>query len=90
MSLQNAYHGETVVTLAIGDCGLYSAPYAALMPELRRFMICLMLVVELSIFRRGLFRYPKTDKPYEDRLAGIVIEPVLQGAGGMLFYHRLL
>ena len=30
MSLQNAYHGETVVTLAIGDCGLYSAPYARL------------------------------------------------------------
>ena len=30
-SLRNGYHGETLATLSVGDCGLYAAPYEALL-----------------------------------------------------------
>ncbi|WDE96716.1 adenosylmethionine--8-amino-7-oxononanoate transaminase [Lentisphaera profundi] len=88
MSLQNAYHGETILTLALGDCGLYSAPYAALMPEIKK-------ILDIPYVSGKVEDLPFEDfsslleplEEYADELAGIVIEPVLQGAGGMLFYH---
>ena len=88
MSLQNAYHGETLVTLAIGDCGLYSAPYSALMPEVKKILDVPYVSgrieeLEFEDFSGVLDQL----EPYAHDLAGIVIEPVLQGAGGMLFYH---
>ena len=87
-SLKNAYHGETTLTLALGDCGLYSAPYAALMPEILK-------IEDVPYVTGQVDELPEEDfmhllepmEEYAHELAAIVIEPVLQGAGGMLFYH---
>ncbi|EDM28902.1 adenosylmethionine-8-amino-7-oxononanoate aminotransferase [Lentisphaera araneosa HTCC2155] len=88
MSLQNAYHGETILTLALGDCGLYSAPYAALMPEVKKILDVPYVTGRVEDLEEEDFsELLKPLEEYEDELAGIVIEPVLQGAGGMLFYH---
>jgi len=90
MSLENGYHGETVLTLATGDCGLYSKPYEALMPKIDK----ITEVPYVNSYRdwpgelieEEWSRVEAQLNPRKSTLAGIVIEPVLQGAGGMLFY----
>jgi adenosylmethionine-8-amino-7-oxononanoate aminotransferase len=89
-SLQNGYHGETLATLSVGDCGLYAAPYRALLFD----------VTKLS----GIpYREGPDDRRWQDaasewpaieaqltavagELAAIVYEPVLQAAGQMKLY----
>ena len=89
-SLANGYHGETLATLSVGDCGIYAQPYAAL----------LFPVAKLG----GLPRRSGPDDPrwldagdewpaieaalapLAAELAAIVYEPVLQAAGQMQLY----
>lgn len=87
-ALRNGYHGETVATLSVGDCGLYGEPYRALM-------------FPVTMVRDVPYRSGPADPRWRDagaewaaieaqlaplagRLAAVVYEPVLQGAGGML------
>ena len=86
----NGYHGETIATLAVGDCGLYGSPFAPLFFEAIR-------LAPLP-YRAGpheprwmdsqeswLKIQPQLDA-HAHELAAIVYEPVLQGAGGMRLY----
>ncbi len=90
MALQNGYHGETVLTLALGDLGIYKADYTDLMPSVN--------MIENLPYVSG-----KNDplwhdcqsawQPIEaklntqkDTLTAIVFEPILQGAGAMKVY----
>jgi len=90
VALENAYHGETAATLSIGDLDLYAAPYRALCFSTGR-------LTGLP-YRRGPADPAWLDAGAEwraieaaldaqaDTLAAIVYEPVLQAAGGMLFF----
>jgi len=90
-ALENGYHGETALTLATGDCGLYGAPFAELAPAVPKI--------------HGIPYVPSPDDPswnavseddwkkiesrldvLSENLAAVVFEPVLQGAGGMKIY----
>ncbi|MCM8543014.1 MAG: adenosylmethionine--8-amino-7-oxononanoate transaminase [Lentisphaeraceae bacterium] len=91
MSLENGYHGETILTLAAGDCGLYGKPFESIMPKVEK--------IKDIPYVKSYKDWPES-KLTEDEwvlietqlekkkkvLAGIVLEPVLQGAGGMQFY----
>lgn len=89
-ALENGYHGESALTLALGDLGLYKAAYAELMPPVE--------FVQGLPYRSGegdpgwmdaSREWPAIEAQLEGwkgQLAGIVFEPVLQGAGGMLLY----
>jgi adenosylmethionine---8-amino-7-oxononanoate aminotransferase len=92
LALENGYHGETILTLATGDCGLYGEPYKTLMPDIPK-ITDLPYIMDQSewqsdtlVEKSWQLIEPQLEK-YKDILAGIVIEPVVQGAGGMLFYH---
>ena len=91
MALRNGYHGETILTLAAGDCEQFSKPFVHLMPEIPKL---------------GPLPYvsgpedPGWDKlapgvweplaaqldAHAPELAALVFEPVVQGSGGMLVY----
>ena len=95
LSLKNGYHGETVLTLATGDCGLYGDPFKSLMPEVKKIE-GLPYVNSIDDWPGegicddawgGIEEFLESNK---STLSGIVIEPVLQGAGGMLFYSPKL
>lgn len=90
VALENGYHGETVATLALGDCGLYGAPYRALFFPVEK--------LGPLPYRSGPSDPQWHDgveaaealiarlAPRAHELAGIVYEPILQAAGGMRFY----
>ena len=88
--LENGYHGESIATMSVSDCGLYKAPYADL---------CFPTTVLSGLpYRSGPTAMRWQDAAAEwpaiaaqldvaaDQLAGIIVEPVLQGAGGMRLY----
>lgn len=98
ISLENGYHGETFGTLGVSDLGLYSEPYKAFqlpchtlrsIPYVNTTSDPLWQNCETSwpVIQAQLERY-KTDA------AAIILEPIVQGAGGMRCYsadflHRL-
>ncbi|MFW5845355.1 MAG: aminotransferase class III-fold pyridoxal phosphate-dependent enzyme [Planctomycetota bacterium] len=89
-ALVDGYHGETVATLSVGDCGLYGDPFRSMLFD----------VPKLGPLprRRGPTdpdwldagdAWPAIERQLAsqaDQLAAIVYEPVLQGAGGMQLY----
>lgn len=90
-ALENGYHGETLFALAAGDCSLYSNPFKAVMPKIPKLgPIEYLSGNELKAWNR----MDEEDwKPIEtelesvaEQLAGVIVEPVLQGSGGMLVY----
>lgn len=89
-ALEQGYHGETIATLAVGDCGLYAESYRP-------------LFFPTTILRGLPLRSGPGDPCWLDAatewlgierqldavaadLAAVVYEPVLQGAGGMRLY----
>ncbi len=90
MALENGYHGETALTLALGDLGLYSEAYRSLMPQVH-FLRGLPYVDSVShpLWTDCSEVWPQLEKQLEEkasRLCAIIVEPILQGAGGMRIY----
>jgi adenosylmethionine-8-amino-7-oxononanoate aminotransferase len=94
-AFENAYHGETIATLSVGDLALYGAPYQGLCFPVER--------IRGLPYRQGPHdpawldagrEWPAIEAALDaqaDRLAAVVYEPVLQAAGGMrLFSPDLL
>jgi adenosylmethionine-8-amino-7-oxononanoate aminotransferase len=91
LALENGYHGETILTLAAGDCELYSSPYAPLMPKIPN-------ITELpyvsgsndadwnKISDDSWNKIESQLNQHSETLSGIIFEPILQGAGGMKIY----
>jgi adenosylmethionine-8-amino-7-oxononanoate aminotransferase len=89
-SLQNGYHGETLATLSVGDCGLYAAPYQALLfPVTKLGGIPYRSGPDDPRWLDAAGEWPAIEAqlaPIAGELAAIVYEPVLQAAGGMKLY----
>lgn len=90
-SLKNGYHGETILTLAAGDCDLYSSPYAPLMPKIATIADIPYVSGEDDPLWKKMpdENWAKIRKALDsevETLSGIIFEPILQGAGGMKVY----
>ncbi len=90
MALENGYHGETIATLSAGDCGLYSDPYKSLMFDVPKIKGLPYRSGPLDpLWMDASKEWPAIEKQLNkqaSKLAAIMYEPVLQGAGGMLLY----
>ena len=91
LALENGYHGETILTLAAGDCELYSSPYAPLMPKIPNITEIPYVSGEddphwSSISDEDWTVIECQLEQHKDTLSGIIFEPILQGAGGMKIY----
>ncbi len=91
VSLQHSYHGETAGALAVTDVPLFSATYAPLLqsnlrvasPDARQAQpgenaadVALRAIADVEkLFRREA-----------GQIAAIIVEPLVQGAAGMLMY----
>lgn len=85
IKFEPAYHGDTVGAMSAGGDSVFNRPFAPLLFETRAF------------------RYPQTDKDLSvldeiegwvkqnrERIAGIIVEPLIAAAGGMHFQEPQL
>ncbi|HAT8179919.1 TPA: adenosylmethionine--8-amino-7-oxononanoate transaminase [Legionella pneumophila] len=90
IALKNGYHGETLGTMSVSDLGLYKAPYASFGVQ------CHYIddIPYVSGSKDPLWDNCDTywNKVVQqlnkicDRVCAILLEPIIQGAGGMLCY----
>lgn len=91
-ALKNGYHGETFMALGLSDLGLYRQPYEAqlIQPE---FISNIPYVTsrEDFLWKDCASYWPSIEKQLEQQasnLAAIIVEPIVQGAGGMRIYSQ--
>ncbi len=81
ISLENSYHGETMGALAVGDVSLYKEIYGEiLIKTIQAKSPALVSEDEALHSMETLF------KKYEGKISAVVIEPLVQCAGGMAMY----
>ena len=81
VSLENSYHGETMGALAVSDTGLYKDIYEdILIKTLHAKSPSLCSEDEAIVDMRKVLEDNK------DKVSSVVIEPLIQCAGGMLMY----
>lgn len=91
-SLTNAYHGETLFALAVSDLGLYRAPYESVLPKIQ-FIENIPYVAskEDPIWHCCAEQWTVIEtqlNKLKDTLNAVIIEPIVQGAAGMLIYSQ--
>jgi len=94
ITLENGYHGETAAALSVSDVGLYRNPYRALLFD--------PVVLTGLPYRKGendpQWRQCQQEwaqilpqlEPYKETATAVIVEPVVQGAGGMKMYSPAL
>ena len=89
-SLENSYHGETCLTLAVTDCDLYKSPYKSILPKTTTIHKLPYVHSKQDPLWHNCadhwYNIKKQLEQYKDQLTAIIVEPILQGAGGMLIY----
>ncbi len=81
ISLENSYHGETMGALAVGDVALYKEIYGEILIQtVQAKSPALVSEEEALSSMENLF------KTYHDKVAAVVIEPLVQCAGSMAMY----
>ena len=90
IALKNSYHGETLGTLAVSDLGLYKKPFEGF--DLKcHFLQSIPYVANTAdpLWQSCDLDWELTEKKLETvkaNVCAIIVEPIVQGAGGMLCY----
>jgi adenosylmethionine---8-amino-7-oxononanoate aminotransferase len=79
LAFHGGYHGDTTGAMAVCDpeAGMH-APFRGLLPEHH--------VVDLPRNEESMAAFGRVLERHADELAGIIVEPLVQGAGGMRFH----
>ena len=90
IALKNSYHGETLATLSVSDLGLYKKPYKDLGVQCH-FLQHIPYVSNHNSpqWHDASEEWSFVEKELEASKANvcaIIVEPIVQGAGGMLCY----
>ncbi len=92
--LKDAYHGENILSYSVSDLGLYKNPFLSLCQN----NLCLPISNDLlgkfdtkwkEIPKREWEKIEKRLNQNQANLAAIIVEPVVQGAGGMKIYSPM-
>lgn len=90
MALANGYHGETAGALAVSDVGLYRQPYEKMLKKTHFLQNVPYVTGEsdpLWSDCASVWSSIETQlEPLAEQLTAIIVEPIVQGAGGMLIY----
>lgn len=94
ITLSNSYHGETLGALAVGDTGLYRDTYAPLMlqPIPVPSPDCYDRAPGQSWedhTRQQFHHMEETLARHADETCAVIVEPLVQCAGGMRMYHPI-
>jgi adenosylmethionine-8-amino-7-oxononanoate aminotransferase len=85
LSLTNSYHGETIGALSVGDVALYKETYAPLL--IANMQVPVPKDQSETAAEEALEALEEVLKERADEIAAFILEPLIQGAGGMHMYH---
>jgi adenosylmethionine-8-amino-7-oxononanoate aminotransferase len=85
LSLTNSYHGETIGALSVGDVSLYKETYEQLLIQNMQVEVPVDQTVEAA--KVALNALENLLKVKANDIAAFILEPLIQGAGGMHMYH---
>lgn len=94
MALSDAYHGETIGALSVGDCDLYTKLYKPILMDIVRIQApdCYRCPYEKcrdNCNCECIKSAEKTFEKYGNETAALLVEPLLQGSAGMKIYPPL-
>jgi adenosylmethionine-8-amino-7-oxononanoate aminotransferase len=79
LAFTGGYHGDTTGAMAVSDPqGSMHAAFRGLLPE--------QITVDLPVDERSTAAFEATLRRHAGELAAIIVEPLVQGAGGMRFH----
>lgn len=87
VSLSESYHGETLGALSVGDVALYKETYEPLLIRSIQTPSPINQSVEAALDAAKSFESLLQEKG--DEIAALIVEPLVQGAGGMRMYHPI-
>jgi len=85
LSLTNSYHGETIGALSVGDVALYKETYEPLL--IANMQVPVPEDQSESAAEKALKSLEELLQKKADEIAALILEPLIQGAGGMHMYH---
>ncbi|MGZ5207846.1 MAG: adenosylmethionine--8-amino-7-oxononanoate transaminase [Sulfuricurvum sp.] len=85
VSLSNSYHGETLGALSVGDVALYKETYEPLLIHSIQTPVPKNTTIEAA--KEAIEAYALLLQERSDEIAALIVEPLVQGAGGMVMYH---
>ncbi len=94
VTLTNSYHGETVAAMSVGDVALFTETYRALLLDTLKVPSpdCFLRPEGTSweAHSRAMFAHMEQALAEHHReIAAVIVEPLIQGAGGMRMYHPI-
>lgn len=92
LCLAGSYHGETLGTLSVGDVDLYREAYAPLLRPALTVMSPDARQAEagesaFEVAQRAAVALEQILAAQHSSIAALIVEPLVQGAGGMVMYH---
>lgn len=94
VTLTNSYHGETVAAMSVGDVALFTDTYKPLL--LDTFKVpspdCYLRPEGVSWEEHSRQMFAHMEQTLAERhrdIAAVIVEPLIQGAGGMRMYHPI-
>ena len=92
LTITNGYHGETLGTMSVSDVALYTETYQALLLD------CIKVPSPDCYYcesgqsweehSRLMFRHMREAlEQHHGEISAVILEPLVQGAGGMRMYH---
>jgi len=92
IALENGYHGETAAALSVSDVGLYKKDYKDILFDTFYISnIPYVTGVKDPLWEDASEHWLKIEKSLNDKAdetTAIILEPIVQGAGGMLMYSK--
>ncbi|RED53558.1 adenosylmethionine--8-amino-7-oxononanoate transaminase [Aestuariispira insulae] len=79
--MENSYHGDTIGTMSVGERGVYNNPYNSLL-----FTVDCLPFPAKGAEQETLDQLEAKIKADPDGVAAFIVEPLIQGAGGMMMY----
>ncbi|OGT38374.1 MAG: adenosylmethionine--8-amino-7-oxononanoate transaminase [Gammaproteobacteria bacterium RIFCSPHIGHO2_12_FULL_37_14] len=92
IALKNGFHGETTGALSVSDIGIYKTPYEKILFPVN-FISEIPYVSDVNdpIWNDCALHWKIIEKslePFINITTALIIEPILQGAGGMKIYSQ--
>lgn len=92
ITLSNSYHGETLAALAVGDVSLYKSTYEPLLMDVITVPSpdCYEREAGMDWEAHSRMMFEHMERALaenHEQVAAVIIEPLIQCAGGMRMYH---